>query len=205
MTVEQAAAMPVAAITALQGVRDQGGVRAGQRVLVNGASGGVGTYAVQIAKALGATVTGVSSARNTELVRSLGADHVIDYTTANFTEDTTRYDVIIDNVGNHPLGALSRVLTPAGKYVMIGGPSGGWVDPLPRVIATLVRSKFSDRTWRFFIAEVTSPDLSYLAELASQGRLRSAIDRRYPFAEAPEAVRYVETGRARGKVVVVRD
>ena len=202
MTMEEAAAIPVAAVTALQGVRDQGGVRAGQRVLVNGASGGVGTYAVQIAKALGATVTGVSSTRNVDLVRSIGADHAIDYTTTNFTLDSTRYDVIIDNVGNHSLGDLARVLTPTGRYVMIGGPSGAVLDPLPRVAATVLRSRFSDQSWQFFIAGVNAADLDALAELATQGKLRSVIDRRFAFDDAAEAVRYVETGRARGKVVV---
>jgi NADPH:quinone reductase-like Zn-dependent oxidoreductase len=202
LTMDEAAALPIAAITALQGVRDHGGVRSGQRVLVNGASGGVGIYAVQVAKALGATVTGVSSARNVELVRSLGADHTIDYTTTNFTLDTTRYDVIIDNVGNHPLGDLSRVIAATGTYVMIGGPSGAVLDPIPRVVATMIRTRFSDQEWKFFVAQLTGPDLAYLADLAAQGRLRSAIDKRYSFDEAPEAVRYLETGRARGKVVV---
>ncbi|MBL8961066.1 MAG: NAD(P)-dependent alcohol dehydrogenase, partial [Gemmatimonadetes bacterium] len=139
MTLDEAAAIPVAAITALQGVRDQGEVGAGHRVLVNGASGGVGTFAVQIAKSLGATVTGVSSTRNVELVRSIGADRTIDYTATNFTLDSARYDVIIDNVGNHSLGDLARVLTPTGRYVMIGGPSGAILDPLPRVVATVLR------------------------------------------------------------------
>ena len=133
VTFEQAAAVPVAAITALQGLRDQGKVHAGQKVLINGASGGVGTFAVQIAKSLGATVTGVCSTRNVDLVRSLGADHVVDYTATDFTKGAERYDVIIDNVGNHSLSALKGILTPNGKYVMIGGPPGRWLDPLPRV------------------------------------------------------------------------
>jgi NADPH:quinone reductase-like Zn-dependent oxidoreductase len=199
---EQAAAMPIAGITALQGVRDNGAVRAGQKVLVNGASGGVGTYAVQIAKSLGAVVTGVCSARNVDMVRSIGADHVIDYTTTNFTRGTERYDVIIDNVGNHSLGDLSRVLAPAGTYVMIGGDPGKWLSPIPRVAATLLRSKFSDRQWRFFVASMNGEDLKALGDLMQSGRLTSVIDRRYRFEEVPEAVRYLETGRARGKVVI---
>lgn len=202
LTFEQAAAVPVAAITALQGLRDQGKVRAGQRVLVNGASGGVGTFAVQLAKSLGAEVTGVCSARNVELVRSIGADHVIDYTKETFTERPERYDVILDNVGNHPLPALRRTLVPGGTYVMIGGPKGKWLDPLPRVAATVVRSWFGREEMRFFIAQVTTPDLMFLHDLMVAGRLTPVIDRTYPFAKLPDAMRYLETGRARGKVVV---
>ena len=134
LTFEQAAAVPVAAVTALQGLRDKGMVKPGQKVLINGASGGVGTFAVQIAKSLGAHVTGVCSTRNVDLVRSIGADEVIDYTKQDFTEGTQRYDLIIDNVGNHSLRDLRKLLTPNGLYVMIGGPSGRWIAPFPRVI-----------------------------------------------------------------------
>jgi NADPH:quinone reductase-like Zn-dependent oxidoreductase len=202
VTFEQAAAIPVAAITALQGVRDHGGVGLGTTVLVNGASGGVGTFAVQIAKALGARVTGVSSARNVELVRGLGADQVIDYTTTDFTTLPERYDVIIDNVGNHPLGAMQRVLKPGGTYVMIGGPAGTWIDPIPRVVGTRLRSWFGDQKLRFFIAQLNHADLMTLSELVASGKVTPTIDRTYPLAELPEAMRYIETGRARAKVVL---
>jgi NADPH:quinone reductase-like Zn-dependent oxidoreductase len=201
-TFEQAAAMPVAATTALQGVRDQGQVRAGQRVLVNGASGGVGPYAVQIAKALGAVVTGVCSGRNVELVRSLGADRVIDYTTTDFTQDSARYDVIIDNVGDYSLSALARRLEPGGTYVMIGGRSGKWLAPMPRVAALMLRSRLGGPRMRFFIAKLNAPDLRALRDLMASGRLTSVIDRRYPLAQVREAVAYVEAGHARGKVIV---
>lgn len=202
ITMEQAAAIPVAAITALQGVRDQGQVRAGQRVLVNGASGGVGTFAVQVATSLGAVVTGVCSGRNVALVQSLGADRVIDYTKADFTTQSERYDVIIDMVGNHSLSALQGVLVPGGTYVMIGGPSGRWFDPLPRAAATMIRSALGDQPMRFFIASFTEPDLRTLQSLVDSGRVTPVVDRTYGFDKLPEAMTYLETGRARGKVVV---
>ncbi|MCC6930389.1 MAG: NAD(P)-dependent alcohol dehydrogenase [Gemmatimonadaceae bacterium] len=202
ITMEQAAAIPVAAITALQGVRDQGRVRAGQRVLVNGASGGVGTFAVQVAKSLGAVVTGVSSGRNVALVQSLGADRVIDYTKADFTTQPERYDAIIDMVGNHPLGALRQVLTPTGTYVMIGGPSGRWLDPMPRAAATVIRSWFGRQPMRFFIASFNEPDLRTLQALVDSGGVTPVVDRTYTFDQLPAAMAYLETGRARGKVVV---
>lgn len=202
---EQAAAVPVAALTALQGLRDEGRVRAGERVLVNGASGGVGTFAVQIARALGATVTGVSSGRNVELVRSIGATQALDYTQTDFTRDSARYDVIIDNVGNHSLGSLAAVLAPGGRYVMVGGPSGGIIDPFPRVLALLVRNKLGDHPMTFFIAEITKADLTVLHDLMGDGKVTPVIDRTYPYAQVREAVAYVETGRARGKVIVTLD
>ena len=203
VTFEQAAAVPVAALTALQGLRDQGNVRPGQKVLINGASGGVGTFAVQIAKSLGADVTGVSSTRNVELVRSIGADHVVDYTKEDFTRSALRYDVIIDNVGNHSLSDLRRVLTPGGKYVMIGGPSGRWIDPLPRVLAAVVTSWFVDQDMRFFLSQINKQDLTTLHDLIQAGKITPVIDRRYRLSEVPEAIEYLETGRARGKVVIV--
>jgi NADPH:quinone reductase-like Zn-dependent oxidoreductase len=202
VTFEQAAAVPVAAITALQGLRDKGQLQPGQRVLINGASGGVGTFAVQIAKALGAHVTGVCSARNVELVRSIGADEVIDYTRENFTEGARRYDLIIDNVGNHSLSDLERVLEPNGTYVMIGGPSGRWIAPFPRVLRLLLASRFGDHEMRFFLAELNKEDLTFLRDLMQGGKVTPVIDRRYPLREASEAIRYLETGRARGKVVL---
>jgi len=202
ITMAQAAAIPIAAITALQGVRDHGGVRAGSRVLVNGASGGVGTFAVQIAAALGAEVTGVCSSRNVALVQSIGAARVIDYSTTDFTTQPDRYDAIIDMVGNHPLGALRNVLAPGGTYVMIGGPSGKWLAPMPRAAATVVRSWFGSQPMRFFIAQFNEPDLTFLQALVDSGRVTPVVDRTYPFDQLPEAMAYLETGRARGKVVV---
>lgn len=204
VTLEEAAGVPIAAVTALQGVRDKGGVRAGHKVLVNGASGGVGTYAVQVARALGAEVTGVASGRNAELVRSIGATHTIDYTKEDFTQGTTRYDVIVDMVGNHSFGDLERVLQPGGRYVMIGGPAGAWLDPLPRLAAMTVAGWFKQPTFTFFVAGFNQPDLDTLGAMLGSGRLRTVIDRRYPFEEMPRAIEYLEGGRARGKVIVTR-
>jgi NADPH:quinone reductase-like Zn-dependent oxidoreductase len=203
LSFEQAAAVPVAAVTALQGVRDKGEVRAGQRVLINGASGGVGTFAVQIAKSLGANVTGVSSTRNLELVRSLGADQVIDYTKEDFTKGTQRYDVIIDMVGNHSLSEFRRVLTPDGKYVMVGGPSGRWIAPLPRALRAIIVSRFVKQDLRFFMAETNQKDLNVLRDLMQTGKVTPVIDRAYKLSETPTAIAYLEEGHARGKVVIV--
>jgi NADPH:quinone reductase-like Zn-dependent oxidoreductase len=200
---EEAAAMPVAAITALEALRDKAQVKAGQKVLINGASGGVGTYAVQIAKALGAEVTGVSSGRNVELVRSLGADSVIDYTQENFTTREAQYDVIIDNVGNHSLSDTRRALKPDGVLVIIGGPKGGvWLGPLTRFVAAAAMDPFVSQRLEGLLAGLDQAGLESLAQLMVEGKLRSSIDKRYPLAETAEAVRYVETGRARGKVIV---
>jgi NADPH:quinone reductase-like Zn-dependent oxidoreductase len=177
VTFEQAAAVPVAALTALQGLRDIGGLQPGQKVLINGASGGVGTFAVQIAKAMGAHVTGVCSTRNVELVRSIGADRVIDYTRENFTESAESYDLIIDNVGNHSLGDLRRVLAPQGTYVMIGGPPGRVITPLPRVLKLMIVSRFVSQDLRFFISELNPTDLNLLADMMRAGKVTSVIDR----------------------------
>jgi NADPH:quinone reductase-like Zn-dependent oxidoreductase len=198
----QAAAVPVAAITALHAVRDHGHVQRGQSVLVNGASGGVGTFVVQIAKSMGATVSGVSSGRNAELVRSLGADETIDYTAQNYTEGSTHYDVIIDMVGNHSLLDNRRVLQPHGAYVMVGGPYGKWIAPLDRVVRMLVLSKFVDQQFGFFFARMNAADLTLLSELMQAGTVTPVIDRQYPLSEIAEAMRYMETGRARGKIVI---
>jgi NADPH:quinone reductase-like Zn-dependent oxidoreductase len=205
LSFEQAATVPVAAITALQALRDKGAVRPGQKVLINGASGGVGTFAVQIAKSLGAEVTGVCSTRNVDMVRSIGADHVVDYTREDFTTGAERYDVIIDNVGNHSLSAVRRVLKPEGRYVMVGGPSGRWVDPLPRAFGAIAMSWFVSQDMRFFIAELNKQDLTVLRDLMQAGKVTPVIDRRYSLSEVQAAVRYLETGRARGKVVVTVD
>lgn len=203
VTFEEAAAVPVAAITALQALRDKGQVTAGQRVLINGASGGVGTFAVQIAKSLGAHVTGVCSTRNVDMVRSLGADHVVDYTREDFTEGTERYDVIIDNVGNHPLRAYRRVLAPRGFTVIVGGPSDDpWLGPLTLALEAAVLSPLVDERFEMFMSNMNQPDLTVLRDLMAKGTLRSVIDRRYPLAESAAAIAYLELGRARGKVVV---
>jgi NADPH:quinone reductase-like Zn-dependent oxidoreductase len=205
LTFERAAAVNVAGTTALQALRHKAQVQPGQKVLVNGASGGVGTFAVQIAKAFGAEVTGVQSTRNADLVRSLGADHVIDYTKQDFTTTTERYDVIIDNVGNRSLSDVRRVLKPDGKYVLIGG--GGsedhkWVGPLGRIVQMLAVSPFVSQDIRFFLARTNRDDLQVLADLIEAGSVTPVIDRRYPFTETAAAIRYLESSRARGKVVV---
>ena len=201
---EQAAAVPVAAITALQGLR-RGGVRPGTRVLINGASGGVGTFAVQIAKALGAEVTGVCSTRNIELVRSLGADAVIDYTQSDYTMGDAKYDVILDNVGNHGILANRRALEPNGKYVLIGGggpENGKWIGPMIGPVKAMLVSPFVSQDMGMMLAELSSGDLAVLSDLMQSGKVTPVIDRRYSLAEVPEAIRYLETGRARGKVVI---
>jgi len=203
LSFEQAAALPIAAVTALQGLRDHGHLRPGQKVLINGASGGVGTVAVQIAKAYGAEVTGVCSTRNLDLVRSLGADHVIDYTQENFTEGGAQYDLILDNVGSHSLLDTRRALKPDGILVIVSGPKRDpWLGPLARVIQAALLAPFVDQEMTKFLAELTPADLAVLADLAQAGKLTPVIDRRYPLREAAEAIRYVETGRARGKVIV---
>lgn len=205
MTFEQVAGVPVAGLTALQGLRDHGKVQRGQKVLINGASGGVGTFAVQIAKALGAEVTGVCSTRNVDLVRSLGADHVIDYTKEDFTKGEQRYDVILDNVGTQPLSGFRRVLTENGICVIIGGggPNDGkWVGPMSRPIKAKLMSPFIKQKIGMMMAEGKPEDLKFLAELMQSGKVTPVIDRTYPLSEIREAVRYVETGRARGKVII---
>lgn len=200
---EQAAALPVAASTALQALRDQGNLKAGEKVLVNGASGGVGTYAVQIAKALGAEVTGVCSTRNVGLVASLGADRVLDYTSVDFTAGEERYDLVIDTVGKRDLRDVKKVLAPGGIAVIVGGAGRDpWIGALSVPLKISTWGRFADRQFRFFIADLDANDLAYLAGLLESGRMKSAIDQRYPLAKVPEAVAYVETGHARGKVVV---
>lgn len=205
LSFEQAASLPVAGLTALQGLRDYGKVQSGQKVLINGASGGVGTFAVQIAKSFGAEVTGVCSGRNVELVRSLGADHVIDYTKEDFTKRAERYDVILDNVGNQSLSRFRHVLTPTGKYVVIGG--GGvndsrWTGPLAGAVRMLVLKPFVTQELRMMLAEINRKDLTALADLVQTGKMKPVIDKTYPFSHLPEAMRYLEEGHARGKVVL---
>jgi NADPH:quinone reductase-like Zn-dependent oxidoreductase len=205
MSFEQTAGVPVAGLTALQGLRDSGKVQPGQKVLINGASGGVGTFAVQIAKALGAEVTGVCSTRNVDLVRSLGADHVVDYTKEDFTKSDQRYDVILDNVGTQPLSGFRRVLKPNGICVIIGGggPNDGkWVGPMARPIKAKLMSPFISQKIGMMIAQGNKDDLNVLSDLMQSGKVTPVIDRTYPLNEIREAVRYVETGRARGKVII---
>jgi NADPH:quinone reductase-like Zn-dependent oxidoreductase len=203
---EQAGAVAIAASTALQGLRDAGQLQSGQQVLINGASGGVGTFAVQIAKSMGAVVTGVSSAGNHELVRSLGADHVIDYRTEDYAAGDLRYDVILDNVGNRSLSENRRVLAPDGRYVLIGGggpDAGNWIGPLARPLQALLVSPFVSQHMGMFLAKLTNSDMNALAAMMASGAVTPVVDRRFSLAETAEAIRYLETGRARGKVVIV--
>ena len=198
---DQAAALPVAGLTALQGLRDKGHLQAGQRVLINGAAGGIGTFAVQIAKSFGAHVTGVCSTKNVALVSRLGADRVIDYSRDDFTQDGERYDLLLDNVGNRTLSAMRRVLNPKGICVMAGAPKKLWAV-LTRVSTAIVWSLFLRQKFTFFIAKMSKDDLTTLCGLIKSGKLTPAIDRRYPLAETAAAVAYVEEGHAPAKVVI---
>ncbi|MFE2531043.1 NAD(P)-dependent alcohol dehydrogenase [Streptomyces sp. NPDC059371] len=205
LSFEQAAALPLAGNTALMGLRDLGQVGPGQEVLINGASGGVGTFAVQIAKAFGAKVTGVCSARNTELVRSLGADHVIDYAQADFTRNGLRYDVVFDLVGNHSLAELRHALKPTGTLVLSGGgvfEGGSVIGPMALLVKGQVMSRFARHRLLVLTATPGKENLATLRELADSGKLTPAIDRTYPLSEAPEAIRYLEGEHARSKVVI---
>ncbi len=203
LSFEQAAAMPVAAITALQALRDKARVEPGQQVLINGASGGVGSYAVQLAKAMGATVTAVCSGRNAELVRGLGADQVIDYTQQDFTKDDKRYDAIVDIVGNHSLSALLDVTEPDGVLVMVGNMQiNPWWGPLVGPLQAALRSPFASQRLESILARANADDLAALASYAEAGQLTSAIDQRFTLQQVPDAIRYVEQGRTRGKVVI---
>jgi NADPH:quinone reductase-like Zn-dependent oxidoreductase len=204
MTFAQAASVPVAALTALQGLRDRGQLKAGQKVLINGASGGVGTFAVQIAKSLGAEVTGVCSTRNVDMVRSLGADHVIDYTKEDFTQGSQHFDLIFDTVGNHALLDYRRVLNPNGIFVIIGAKSDDpWLGPLTSPIKAFVISPFVSQKFSMMLADANNTsDLDTLRDLMQAGKLTPVIDRQYTLNEVPEAMRYLEQGHARGKVIV---
>jgi NADPH:quinone reductase-like Zn-dependent oxidoreductase len=203
LTFERAAAVPVAATTALRGIRDVGGVTAGQRVLVNGAGGGVGTYAVQIAAALGAEVTGVCSTGSVELVRSIGAAHVIDYTAEDFTDGRARYDVIFDNVSSLPLTRLRRALTPKGTLVLNGGGSPGHVfGPIAGIVRAVVANAFVSQRLRPLPSRQNRQELLAVTGLIEDGKLTPVVGRTYPLADTAEGLRYVEQGHARGKVVV---
>jgi NADPH:quinone reductase-like Zn-dependent oxidoreductase len=203
MSFEQAASVPIAAVTALQALRDKGHVQLGQKVLINGASGGVGTFAAQIAKSFGAEVTGVCSTRNVDMVRSIGADHVIDYTHEDFTRSAQRYDLIVDTVGNHSLLENTRVLNPKGILVVVGAPNNGqWIGPMVGPIKALMLSPFVSQQFVGLLADLTKEDLSALHDLMQDGKVTPVIDRRYTLNEVPVAIRYVELGHARGKVVI---
>ncbi len=203
LTFEQAAAVPVAACSALQGLRDKGQIQRGQKVLINGAAGGVGTFAVQLAKVFGADVTGVCSTRNLDMVRSIGAHHVIDYTQEDFTTSGQQYDLIFDTAGNHSLSDCRRALTPKATLVLVGGPNKGrWVGPLTGVLKAVVVSRFVSQKLRPFLAHSSKADLIVLRELLEAGKVAPVIDRSYPLSDVPEAIRYLEEGHARGKVVI---
>jgi NADPH:quinone reductase-like Zn-dependent oxidoreductase len=204
ITFEQAASVPIAAFTALQALRDKGHIQPGQTVLINGAAGGVGTFAVQIATSFGAEVTGVCSTRNVEMVRSIGADRAIAYTREDFTKSGHRYDIFLDCIANHSLLACMLVLNPKGIYVPVGGSAGRWmIGPLVRSIAALVLSWFISQTLViFFLAKSSEEDLAILRELMKDGKVKPVIDKRYSLSKVPEAIRYLEEGHARGKVVV---
>lgn len=202
ITFEQAAAVPIAALTALQALRDEGRLQRGQKVLINGASGGVGTFAVQIAKSLGAEVTGVCSTRNVEMVRKLGADHVVDYTKDDYTKSGEQYDVIVDNVGSQSLRANRRVLKPNGVFVIVGGPKGDWFGPLANPIKAMFLSPFVKQKFGMMLSDLSQKDLNVMRELMLSGAVNSVIDRSYTLAETPAAVAYLEEGHARGKVVI---
>lgn len=201
MSFEQAASLPIAGLTALQGLRNKGHLQPGQKVLINGAAGGIGTFAVQIAKSFGANVTGVCSTKNVDLVRSLGADRVIDYTRDDFTQDSERFEMLLDNVGNRSLSEMRRVLTPNGKCIMAGAPktlSGA----LSRILKAFAWSPFLRQKFTFFIAKIKKDDLMTLCGLVSAGKLAPSIDRLYPLSETAAAIAYVEEGHARAKVVI---
>lgn len=203
VTFEQAAAVPIAALTALQGLRDKGHIQPGQKVLIHGAGGGVGTFAVQIAKSFGADVTGVSRTSSVEMVRSIGADQVIDYIQEDFTKSGQRYDLIFDCYASHPLSACKRVLNPRGVYVGIGTPvNAGGIGILARLIQMLLLSWLTSQKLITFVAKPSKEDLTVLQELMAAGKVTPVIDKRYSLSEVPEAIRYLEEGHARGKVVI---
>jgi NADPH:quinone reductase-like Zn-dependent oxidoreductase len=203
LTFEQAAAVPISASTALQALRDKGQVRPGQRVLIIGASGGVGTFAVQLAKAFGADVTGVCSTAKMDLVRSIGADHVIDYTREDFAGTGQLYDLIIDIGGNRSLAHLRRALTPEGTLVFVGGEGGGrWIGGMQRPLGALAISPFVRQGLKMFVAREHYEELQVLTELIEAGKVTPVIDRTYPLSETADAIRYLEAGQARGKVVI---
>jgi len=203
LSFEQASTVNVAGRTALQGLRDHAQVKPGQRVLIHGAGGGVGTFAVQIAKALGAHVTAVTGPRNVDIIQSLGADEVIDYTKEDVTRRPERYDAVLDIATTRSISALRRVLLPNGTFVQVGAAkNGGWFGVFGRIIGVMVRSRLLRQRVVFYVAQTVPEDLVYLKDLMESGKLRPVIDRTYPLSEAREAMRYVGTGQARAKVVI---
>jgi len=203
VTFEEAAAVPVAAITALQGLRDKGQIQPGHQVLINGASGGVGTFAVQIAKAFGAEVTGVCSTRNVDLVRSIGADHVVDYTQEDFTRSDRPYDLMLDVAGSRSWSACRRVLSPHATHVIVGAPKGNrLMGPLSHIVKVRLAALRSSQKVRFFIAKLNNADMVVLRELLGAGKVTPVVDKRYELSEAADALRYLGEGHAQGKVVL---
>ena len=203
LTFEQAASVPIAALTALQALRDKGKLHSGQTVLINGAAGGVGTFAVQIAKALGAEVTGVCSTANVDMVTALGADHVIDYTKDDFAAGTARFDVMLDNVGNRTLSDCRRVLQPKGIYVIVGGPKKGrLLGPAGRMVKAFVVFLFAGQKAAPMLAKINHADLAVLADMLASGTITPVIDRTYPLADTADALRHLEGGHTKGKLVV---
>jgi NADPH:quinone reductase-like Zn-dependent oxidoreductase len=202
VTFEQAAAIPMAGVTALQGLRDVGGLRSGQRVLVNGASGGVGTFAVQIAKALGATVTAVCSTTKVDMVRSIGADRVIDYTREDFTETERGHDLLFDNVGDRPWSETKRVLTETGVNVGVTGRKHRWLGPFRELVYRKAAAAFDSRRFAWFTASIRSEDLEFLAGLVASGAVVPVVEDTYPLEKAPEALWYLGDGHAAGKLVI---
>ncbi|MFQ5967662.1 MAG: NAD(P)-dependent alcohol dehydrogenase [Acidimicrobiia bacterium] len=202
LTFEEAAAVPVAALTALQGLRDLGHIQPGQKALINGASGGVGTFAVQIAKSLGTEVTAVCRTRNLDTARSIGADHVIDYTQEDFTRRGERYDLMFDVPGNRRLADCWRVLQPEGTYLLVGGPKRRFLGPVPRLLRAKLGSLVRSRRVAWFIARMKQEDLNYLSELLESGHVIPVIEETYPLEQTPDALRYFGEGHARAKIVI---
>lgn len=202
VTFDQAAAVPVAGLTAVQGLRDVGSLQPGQQVLINGASGGVGTFAIQIAKALGAEVTAVCSTRNVESARSLGADHVVDYTKEDYSRREERFDLMFDIVGTGPIGDCKRMLKPGGRYVVVGGPKGKWLGPIPRLLKAKLAFLRGGRTMGFFVAKASAADLEYLASLMDSGQMTPLVEATYPLAETARALERFGQGHAQGKTVI---
>ena len=202
---EQAACVNVAALTALQGLRDKGQIKSGQKVLINGAAGGVGTFAVQIAKVFNTEVTAVCSKNKIDMVRSIGADHVIDYTKEDFTETGQHYDIFLDCFANRSLFACKRVLKAGGIYIPIGGPGNSLISILISSITAMVLSWFVSQKFTNFLTKINTEDLSYMGELLASDKVKSIIGKRYSLSEAPEAIRYIEEGHAKGKVVIIME
>jgi len=203
LSFEEAAAVPVAGVTALQALRDKGQVQTGEKVLINGASGGVGTFAIQLAKVLGADVTAVCSTGNVDQARSLGADRVVDYTKEDFTKLGVRHDVVLDIAGSRSFLEIRRVMTPEARFVLVGGRmTYRGLGPLPHVGGTILKSKFRSQSVTFFVAKITTENLTYLADLLEAGTLKSVIDRKYELSEAPDALAYLGEGHAKAKIVI---